>query len=136
MDNVSNTSMPSNLNSKSDINLLRDASLATKNATVATAEKSPKSAEIESVEAAVKPSDNEVEQALDVVNQAAVFQQRALTFKLDEDSGRTVVTVIDKNTEQVIRQIPTEELLKVSQDIKKLQQEMGQSLGLLVNRKV
>ncbi|OEY71081.1 hypothetical protein BI198_12515 [Rheinheimera salexigens] len=128
--------MLSNLNSKTDINLIRDASLATKNATVTTVEKSHYSAEIESVEAGVKPSDNEVEQALDVVNQAAVFQQRALTFKLDEDSGRTVVTVLDKNTEQVIRQIPTEELLKVSQDIKKLQQEMGQSLGLLVNRKV
>lgn len=83
-----------------------------------------------------EPSDLEVEQALSIVNKAAVFEQRSLTFTMDEDSGRTVVKVIDKNTEQMIRQIPSEELLRVSQDIKKLQEEMGQSLGLLVNSKV
>lgn len=83
-----------------------------------------------------EPSDLEVEQALSIVNKAAVFEQRSLTFTMDEESGRTVVKVIDKNTEQMIRQIPSEELLRVSQDIKKLQEEMGQSLGLLVNSKV
>ena len=41
-----------------------------------------------------------------------------------------------QQTEQLIRQIPTEEELRVAQDIKKLQEEMGQSLGLLIDRKV
>ena len=48
----------------------------------------------------------------------------------------TVIKVVDQKTEQLIRQIPTEEVLRVAQDIKKLQEEMGQSLGLLIDRKV
>lgn len=78
----------------------------------------------------------QVTDALSVVNKAAVFEQRSLSFMLDETSGRSVIKVMDKATEQVIRQIPSEELLKVAQDIKRLQDEMGQSLGLLIDRRV
>lgn len=38
---------------------------------------------------------------------------RSLQFKVDEDSGRNVVTVLDSDTGDVIRQIPSEELLDV-----------------------
>lgn len=81
-------------------------------------------------------SPEQVTDALSVVNKAAVFEQRSLSFMLDETSGRSVIKVMDKATEQVIRQIPSEELLKVAQDIKRLQDEMGQSLGLLIDRRV
>lgn len=37
----------------------------------------------------------------------------ALKFRVDEDSGRNVVTVIDSKSGDTIRQIPTEELLDV-----------------------
>ncbi|MCF4009077.1 flagellar protein FlaG [Rheinheimera sp. UJ63] len=82
------------------------------------------------------PSAAEVENALSVVNKAAVFEQRSLSFMVDEASGRSIIKVIDRSNDQLIRQIPSEELLKVAQDIKKLQEEMGQSLGFLVDRKV
>lgn len=77
-----------------------------------------------------------VEQALDVINRAVVIEKRSLSFSVDELSGRSIIKVVDKQTDQLIRQIPTEEVLKVAQDIKKLQEEMGQSLGLLIDRKV
>ena len=38
---------------------------------------------------------------------------RSLQFKVDEGSGRNVVTVLDSDTGDVIRQIPSEELLDV-----------------------
>lgn len=38
---------------------------------------------------------------------------RGLKFRVDEDSGRNVVTVVDNESGDIIRQIPTEELLKV-----------------------
>ncbi|WP_417614601.1 flagellar protein FlaG [Oceanisphaera sp.] len=38
---------------------------------------------------------------------------RSLQFRVDEDSGRNVVTVLDSDTGDVIRQIPSEELLDV-----------------------
>lgn len=38
---------------------------------------------------------------------------RGLKFRVDEDSGRQVVTVVDNSSGDVIRQIPSEELLEV-----------------------
>lgn len=78
----------------------------------------------------------EVDEALNVVNKAAIFEQRSLSFMMDEASGRSIIKVVDRSTDQLIRQIPSEELLKVAQDIKRLQEEMGQSIGFLVDRQV
>ena len=92
-------------------------------------------AKVQLVEA-IEPAATEVDEALNVVNKAAVFEQRSLSFVVDEASGRSIIKVIDRSTEQLIRQIPSEELLKVAQDIKRLQEEMGQSIGFLVDRQV
>ncbi|KKO47046.1 flagellar protein FlaG [Arsukibacterium ikkense] len=78
----------------------------------------------------------ELQQAVDVVNQAVALEQRSLSFSIDDASGRSVIKVVDFATDELIKQIPTEELLKVAQDIKRLQQEMGQSIGLLIDNKV
>lgn len=83
-----------------------------------------------------EPSTEQVDEALQIVNKAAVFEQRSLSFMIDEVSGRSIIKVMDKTNDQIIRQIPSEELLKVAQDIKKLQEEMGQSLGFLIDRQV
>ena len=32
-------------------------------------------------------------------------------FRIDDNSGRTVITVIDQETDEIIRQIPPEEVL-------------------------
>ncbi|MDP4943900.1 MAG: flagellar protein FlaG [Paraglaciecola sp.] len=85
---------------------------------------------------AVLPSAAEVENALSIVNKAAIFEQRSLSFMVDEASGRSIIKVMDRSNDQLIRQIPSEELIKVAQDIKKLQEEMGQSLGVLVDKQV
>lgn len=84
----------------------------------------------------VAPSIEQVDEALQIVNKAAVFEQRSLSFLIDEASGRSIIKVMDKTNDQLIRQIPSEELLKVAQDIKKLQEEMGQSLGFLIDRQI
>jgi flagellar protein FlaG len=89
---------------------------------------------------AIKPiaeiSNTELQQAVDVVNQAVALEQRSLSFSIDDVSGRSVIKVIDYETDELIKQIPSEELLKVAQDIKRLQEEMGQSIGLLIDNKV
>lgn len=36
---------------------------------------------------------------------------RSLRFSIDDDSGRTIVRVVDTETDDVIRQIPSEEML-------------------------
>ena len=49
-----------------------------------------------------------------------------LSFSLDEDTGDTVINVVDNKTGDVIRQIPPEEILN-------LKKKMGKMQGLLLD---
>lgn len=44
---------------------------------------------------------------------------RSLQFRVDENSGRVVVSVRDPSTGELIRQIPSEDALRVAQDLGK-----------------
>jgi flagellar protein FlaG len=44
-----------------------------------------------------------------------------IAFSIDEDSGRTVVKVIERESQEVIRQIPSEEMLNLAKALDKLQ---------------
>lgn len=46
--------------------------------------------------------------------------QRDLLFSIDEASGRTVITVVDSSTQEIIRQIPSEEILAISENIESM----------------
>ncbi len=85
---------------------------------------------------ATAPDKAQLQQAVDIVNQALLLEKRALNFSIDEESGRSVIKVFDFKTDELIKQIPSEELLRVAQDIKRLQEEMGQSIGLLIDNRV
>jgi flagellar protein FlaG len=50
-----------------------------------------------------------------------------LKFAVDGDTGAMVVKVVDTETDQVIRQIPSEEMLAIARNIDRLQ-------GLLVKQ--
>jgi len=58
--------------------------------------------------------------AKELQNTQAFFRPE-LEFKVDEQSGRTVITVYNPETEEVIRQIPPEEAIRLAQ----LLQEQG-----------
>ena len=63
-------------------------------------------------------SAQEITRAVDSIKQLSQQIDRNLQFHVDEGTGKTVVTVLDKETEEVIRQIPSEELLSVAQRLK------------------
>lgn len=46
--------------------------------------------------------------------------QRDLQFSIDDFSGRTVITVLDSKTEEIIRQIPSEEVLALAKNIESM----------------
>jgi len=52
----------------------------------------------------------------------------SINFSLDEETGITVVKVIDVATKEIIRQIPSEEMLVIAKAI-------DQMKGLLVQQK-
>jgi flagellar protein FlaG len=55
-----------------------------------------------------------LEQAVSQMNTYAQNLQRSLQFRVDKDSGETVVRVVDPKTDEVIRQIPNEEVLLIA----------------------
>ncbi|KYC29572.1 hypothetical protein ACY05_01745 [Sterolibacterium denitrificans] len=54
---------------------------------------------------------------------AELVQSRAsnLVFSLDDDSGKTIVKIVDAQTDEVIRQIPSEEMLALAKSIEEYQ---------------
>lgn len=81
-------------------------------------------------------SKEELGSAVESINQFVSAQMRTLNFSVDESSGKAVVKVIDFETKDVIRQIPGEEVLKMASAIKRLQDDLGSAMGLLVNNQV
>jgi flagellar protein FlaG len=54
------------------------------------------------------------------LNELMSNRQRMLRFRVDQGSGRTVIVVINEATNEVIRQIPPEELLQLAQNLEQL----------------
>lgn len=69
-------------------------------------------------------------------NQLAQIQDRKLEFTTSQDSGRTIVKVIDKENDDVIRQIPSEEFIRVAEKISDLSEQVSAAQGLLFESKV
>ncbi len=66
--------------------------------------------------------------AREQANQALAGNSRELAFELDDGSGRVVVKLIDTRTNEVLRQMPTEEMLAISRALKD-----GAETGALLN---
>jgi len=63
--------------------------------------------------------DEQVMQALQVVRDYAQSIERDLKFNVDGESGRLVITVIDPETDKVVRQIPPEETLYILRNMER-----------------
>ena len=56
-------------------------------------------------------------QAVKTVNQSGVFgSSDELTFSSDAETGRPVIRLVNRETKEVVRQIPAEYLLRLSED--------------------
>jgi flagellar protein FlaG len=74
------------------------------------------------------PSEAQAQQAAQDLTSYAQQMRRGIRFSVDKASGRIVIKVIDTQSGAVIRQIPPEEVLALSQDL-------GQGGGVLFNAK-
>lgn len=61
-------------------------------------------------EGAAKDPEN-LKEVVSDLNKLVQNLQRELQFSVDDDSGETVVKVIDRETDEVVRQIPSEEVM-------------------------
>jgi len=74
-------------------------------------------------------NEKDVANAVDRLNDFAKQSASALAFSQDRDTGKTIVKVVDTETDTVIRQIPSEEAISIAKSIDKMQ-------GVLINHKV
>lgn len=63
---------------------------------------------------------SEVNGAVEDISRHIQNVQRNLSFSIDEDSGSTVVKVIDTESDEVIRQYPTEEILEIRRHLSEM----------------
>ena len=68
----------------------------------------------------------QVERAAQAVSEMLRPMARGLAFSYDHTSGDTVVQIIDTDTNEVLRQIPNEEMLAIARALDRMQ-------GLLIN---
>ena len=58
-----------------------------------------------------EPKTFDAAKAVQRLNELSIQARRDLHFRVDEASGRTIITVINAATAEVVRQIPAEEIL-------------------------
>lgn len=74
------------------------------------------------------PSSDQVQQAVKEVTAVTQAKASSLQFSIDEETGTTVVKIVDTETHNVIRQIPAEEILAIARSLDKM-------AGLLLKQK-
>ena len=75
------------------------------------------------------PSRESIERTLVKANEMARKFSRELSFSYDERIDRVVVTVREGDTDKVVRQLPPEEMIRLSV-------KMDDILGMLINQSV
>lgn len=75
-----------------------------------------------------EPKRADVEAAVAAAREQVRSTNSNLQFSIDEESGKTVVRVLDGATNEVIRQFPSEEMLAIARNLGRLE-------GMLLDKK-
>ncbi|HJV73628.1 MAG TPA: flagellar protein FlaG [Noviherbaspirillum sp.] len=78
-------------------------------------------------QSAAVPSMGQLNEAVKQINETLKKMSQNLEFSIDSDVHRTVVKVVDQQTNDVIRQIPTAEALEIAKALDRVQ-------GLLIRQ--
>lgn len=75
-----------------------------------------------------QPTEAELQQAVANLQQKSRTVAPSLEFSIDRDTSRVVIRVTDSSTQEVIRQFPPDEILRMDK-------ELDRMLGMLLNKK-
>jgi flagellar protein FlaG len=87
-------------------------------APAAEAVKQPEAPKVQSAPAIPQ---KQIDQALERIKTAMPAKANALSFSVDDKSGDTIVRVTDTETGELIRQIPSKELVEIAKALDKMQ---------------
>lgn len=77
---------------------------------------------------AAEPSMDQVKQAVQDINKSMRSLSQGLEFSIDADTKQTIVKVIDPQTKEIIRQMPSQDALEIAK-------ALDQVLGKLIKEK-
>jgi flagellar protein FlaG len=90
-----------------------------------------KAEEAESQEQSVNISD-----AMKTISEFINMPVRTVNFTQDDGSEKTVIKIFDSESNELIRQFPSEEILSIAQRIIDLQQDISQKTGILLDENI
>ena len=73
---------------------------------------------VEAQQQSQEVSQEKAKEVVEQLNKHAQAVNRDLFFSVDEDSGKTVIKVVNADTAELVRQIPSEEVLRLSETIR------------------
>ncbi|HHV76138.1 MAG TPA: flagellar protein FlaG [Syntrophothermus lipocalidus] len=77
-----------------------------------------------------------LDRAVDIANKAMEISGYNLQFRIHKESGRVQVKVVDAETQEVIREIPPEQMLRLSASIMEMLENFHKMVGLMVDELV
>jgi flagellar protein FlaG len=66
----------------------------------------------------IQAANREVIQAVRAVNASGNLGRNELTFSLDPHTRRPVITIVNRDTNEVVDQIPNDQVLRLAEDLK------------------
>lgn len=73
----------------------------------------------EKIEKPAPLSIEQIEQTVDEIRRQIAPVDQNLLFTIDKDTGKTIVRLIDSSTKEILRQIPSEELVAIARALGK-----------------
>jgi len=67
------------------------------------------------------PSAEQVQHAMEQMQRVISLVAQNLQFTIDAGTGQTVIKVVDSQTKEVVRQIPTDEVMSISRALGRMQ---------------
>jgi flagellar protein FlaG len=67
------------------------------------------------------PKHDDVKEAVKHIQEFVNNVTTNVQFSVDNDTGRTIVSVVDAETKQIVRQIPTQEIMKIARALDRMQ---------------
>ena len=80
--------------------------------------------------AEARPSPQDLQDAAAELSEYLALTSRALSIRVDQDLALPVVTVLDADTDEVVRQIPSEEVLAIARFIRTQQASTADQAAL------
>ena len=80
--------------------------------------------------------DQKLHEATEMLQTHFDVNNKKLDFSVHGDSGRMIVKIIDPDSGEILKELPSEAVLKMADDIKQFQADIFSSSGLLLDEMV